>query len=82
MKSNGNEKETGYVTCVTERDGFIFTKLMQNKGYIHVKRGLNSIANLWTQFNNNITFEISCKIIDVNHCKFFLLLYNILITEN
>ena len=41
-------------------------KLVQNKEQINVKRGLNSTANLWPQFNYSITFEINCKIIDIN----------------
>ena len=39
---------------------------MQNKGQINVKRGLNSVAKPWTQFNYNITFEINGNIIAVN----------------
>ena len=39
---------------------------MQNKEQINVKRGLNSTAKPWTQFNYNITFEINVKIIAVN----------------
>ena len=41
-------------------------KLMQNKGQINVKRGLNSAAKPWTQFNYNTTFSIYDKIIAVN----------------
>ena len=41
-------------------------KLMQNKGQTNVKRGLNSAARPWTQFNYNITFEINGKITAVN----------------
>ena len=41
-------------------------KLTQNQGQINVKRGLNSDAKSWMQFNCNITFEIKCIIIDVN----------------
>ena len=37
---------------------------MQNKEKINVKRGLNSAAKTWTQFNYNITFEIKGKSID------------------
>ena len=39
-------------------------KLIQNKGCINAKRGLNSLAELWIKFNYNITFETNDKIID------------------
>ena len=52
-------------------------KLMQNKGYINAKRGVNSVAKPWIEFNYNIVFEINCKVID----KIFIL-YNTPITKN
>ena len=39
---------------------------MQNTGLINVKRGLTSVAKLWTQINYNVTFEKNDKIIDAN----------------
>ena len=41
-------------------------KLVQNKEKINVKRGLNSVAKPWTQFNYNLTFEINGKVVAVN----------------
>ena len=43
----------------TPHEAFPSNILMQFKGKINVKRGLNSAAKLWTQFNYNTTFEIT-----------------------
>ena len=45
---------------------------MQYKGYMNIKRGLNSVANPRTQFNYNITFEINWKVINANINKNYL----------
>ena len=45
---------------------------------MNVKRGLNLVEKPWTQFDYNITYEINCKIIDVNihwNCLFFAVYY-------
>ena len=50
---------------VIAKEAYPENKLMQNKGYINVKRGLNS-APPRTQFNYSIIIEMKCKIIDIN----------------
>ena len=58
-------------------------KMMQNKEYINLKRGLNSAVKPCTQYNYNITFKINSEIIAVDihwNYLFFTILYT-LITE-
>ena len=56
---------------------------MQNKGQTNVKRGVNSAAKPWTQFNYNIAFEINVKLLPLICTDIiYYLRYNTLITEN
>ena len=59
------------------------SKLVQTKRKINVKRGLNSTAKPWAQFNYNITYEFNCKFFTSIFTEIiYSILYNTAIIKN